>query len=145
MCKTLGAAAKLAGAVRMSACSSGISVGGGGGAPPTPVVQTSQWIEFAVGTATVSSVATIPAGSRILRRLLVVTTPYSVGATIALDDAAALTIMATTDNTPQLANEYVREDRTIWTLAVAVRALVGGAPAAGAAIVMVEYVTTPSP
>jgi hypothetical protein len=129
----------------MSACGSGLSLGGGGGAPPTPVVQTSQWIEFVVGTATVSSATSIPAGSRILRRLLVVTTAYSAGATIALDDAAALTIMATTDNTPQLANEYVREDRVVWPLAVAVRALVGGAPAAGAATVMVEYVTTPSP
>jgi len=102
-----------------------------------------QWIEFVLGTTTAASATAIPAGSRILRRRLVVTAPYTAGATIALDNAAAVVIMAPGDNTPQLVNQYQAADRVVWPTAVAVRALVGGGPVGGAAIVMIEYVQSP--
>jgi len=112
------------------------------GFPSLAVV--SQWIEFPVALVTVASTEIIPAGARILRRKVVVTTPYSPGVTIALDNAPAVfTIMAGTDNTPQLVNEYQNEDRTVWPLAAPVRALVVGGPAVGAAVVMIEFVTSP--
>ena len=113
---------------------------------PVPTGSASVWVEFLVGTATTSSVSSIPAGSRILRRRLIITTPYSTGATITLDDAGALTILAATQNTPQAANEYQRSDLLIWPGAAAVRALVAGIPpGSGAGLVLVEYVETPSP
>jgi len=114
----------------------------GGGSVST---DTSKWVEFPVGTATTSSVSSIPAGSLILRRKLIITTPYSAGATITLDNAGALTIMTATQNSPQFANEYQRGDRLVWPGAAAVRALVAGAPVLGAGLVLVEYVQTPLP
>ena len=117
------------------------STGGGGGGSTAA----SKWVEFSLGTVTTSSVSSIPAGSRILQRRLIITTPYSAGATITLDDAGALTILAAAQNTPQIANEYQRGDLLVWPGAAVVRALVAGGPVLGVGLVLVEYVEAPLP
>lgn len=106
----------------------------------------SQVIQFALGTATASSVTSIPIGASILRATLLVTTPYSAGATIEIGSTPVPNLLqATTDNDPQVDDTYDAPQLTNWNAASVVTATVAGAPVAGTATVMVEYVTTPNP
>jgi hypothetical protein len=103
-------------------------------------------IVFAVGTATASSVTSIPNNAIILRATLLVTTPYSGGATISIGNAGTpAELQATTDNDPQVNGTYDAPQQTTWTGPAIVQATVAGGPAAGASSVMVEYVVTPNP
>lgn len=104
-----------------------------------------QEIRFALALANASSVASIPAGSRIVDAELVVTTPYTGGATVSLGQTGTPTaFMLTTDNSPQSANSYAVGDQDVLSgAALPVLATVAGGPAAGAATVIVKYVATP--
>jgi hypothetical protein len=106
--------------------------------PPGAVID----VDVAIGTAaTTSSVATIPANAIILRADVNVTTPYTAGATIAVGQTGTVNLLqATTDNVPQLANEYDAPQRTAWGAApLALLITIGGAPVAGAGSVNIQY------
>ena len=101
-------------------------------------------IRFALGTATASSATSIPAGAIVLSATLDVTTPYSGGATISIGQAGALTeFQLTTDNDPQIAGLYTVNQDTSAASTNPVTATVAGAPVAGAAFVLVQFVVTP--
>ena len=101
-------------------------------------------IRFALGTATASSATSIPLGAIVLDASLDVTTPYSGGATISLGQAGSVTeFQLTTDNNPQANGLYEVVQDTVAASLNPVLATVGGAPAAGAATVLVKYVVTP--
>jgi hypothetical protein len=106
----------------------------------------SQVVQFALGTATASSVTSIPTGATILRATLLVTTPYTAGTTIEIGSTGVPSLLqATTDNDPEVDGTYDAPQLTNWNAASVVTATIAGAPAAGAATVMVEYVATPNP
>jgi hypothetical protein len=99
-------------------------------------------IAMAVGTsASQSSTSSIPANAYVLYAELTVSTPFSAGATIAIGQTGTTGLLqATADNVATLANQYGAAQTTTWgasTLPVLVT--VGGAPAAGAGIVAVQY------
>jgi hypothetical protein len=103
-------------------------------------------IVFPVGLVTASSATSIPNNAIILRATLLVTTPYSGGATISLGNAGTpAELQATTDNDPQVNGTYDAPQQTTWTGPAVVQATVAGAPGAGVSSVMVEYVVTPNP
>lgn len=99
-------------------------------------------IRTTLGTAASTSSATqIPANAIVYDARLDVTTPYSAGATIALGITGTTNLfMATTDNTPQIAGLYqIMQDTSVGASAAALLATVAGAPAAGAAQMIVLY------
>lgn len=99
-------------------------------------------IDLAIGTgASQSSVTIIPANAIILRSTVTITTPYSAGATIAVGQTGTTGLLqATTDSTPQTADNYDAPQRTAWGASpLALLVTVGGAPAAGAGFVTVQY------
>jgi hypothetical protein len=99
-------------------------------------------IDIAVGTAaTTSSVTSIPANAIILNATFKPTTPYTAGATVSIGQTGAVALLqATDDNVPQSANEYSAPQRTAWGVAaLPVLVTIGGAPAAGAGVVNVQY------
>jgi hypothetical protein len=99
-------------------------------------------IRYAVtNAATQDSASKIPANAVILRARLNVTTPYSGGATVSIGQAGSLSLLqATTDNRPTVADIYEVPQETAWGgTELVVRTTVGGAPAAGAGFVLVEY------
>jgi hypothetical protein len=104
-----------------------------------------QTIRIPVALATVSSTTTIPANSVIQSTEINVGTPYSGGATISIGQTGSTALLqATTDNTPQSANLYGVEEDVSWGASpLAVLVTVSGAPAAGAAAVIVRYVQVP--
>src|SRR5208283_5043109 len=60
-----------------------------------------QTIQFAVGTATASSVTSLPSNALVLRVTLNVTTPYNVGTTISIGQAGSVSsFQAVGDNAP---------------------------------------------
>lgn len=99
-------------------------------------------IRYAVtNAATQDSASLIPANAVILRARLNVVTPYSGGATVSIGRAGSTSLLqVTTDNRPTVADIYEVPQETAWGgAAFAVRTTVGGAPAAGAGFVLVEY------
>lgn len=99
-------------------------------------------IRYAVtNAATQDSTSQIPANARIVRASLEVTTPYSGGATVQIGRAGSLNLaLDTTENDATTANTYAKNQDTAWGgSALVVRTTVGGAPAAGAGVVVVQY------
>lgn len=98
-------------------------------------------IRFTISNAAAqNSVNSIPQNARVRRAWLEVTTPYSGGASISLGYTGATTaFMGTGDNTPQKAAAYEVDQDTQVPTAQTVLVTVGGAPAAGAGVVIVEF------
>jgi hypothetical protein len=99
-------------------------------------------VRLVIGTgASQSSVTSIPANAYVSSCMLDVTTPYSGGATISIGQTGTVALlMATGDNTATIANQYVNLEDTAWgASALAVLVTIGGAPAAGAGAVVVDY------
>lgn len=116
------------------------------GISPTPPVPPTtpgnlDLICFALALATANSATSIPAGALVVGVSLLVTTPYSGGATIAIGRAGSTSLlMGTGDNTPQFAGEYQAPQTTAWGGAsTPIVATVGGGPALGAALVTVQF------
>lgn len=108
-----------------------------GGAPTPGQVFT---IRIPVGTATVSSSASIPAGAVVMRAYLNVTTLYSGGATISLGTAAnASLFMTIAQNDPQVADLYDSPQDTVNAVVDPLLVTVAGSPGAGVAAACVEY------
>ena len=90
--------------------------------------------------ATQDSTAELPVGAVVLRALVNVTTPFSGGSTISVGQDGFLTeFQGTTDNRPTVVNQYEVPQDTDAPVAGVVRTTIGGAPAAGAAQVVIEY------
>jgi hypothetical protein len=99
-------------------------------------------IRTALGTAAATSSATqIPANAIIYDARLDVTTPYSAGATISLGITGTVALfMGTGDSTPQVAGLYqIMQDTSVGASAAALLGTIAGAPAAGAASMIVLY------
>ncbi len=101
-------------------------------------------IRYIVGTgATQDSVSSVPANARIIATQFIPTTPYTAGGTVAIGRAGSTSLLqATTDNDPQdtTASTYnVNLDAAWGGAALPVRTTIGGAPAAGAGVVIVRY------
>lgn len=92
-------------------------------------------------TASQDSVATVPANARVIQTDLEITTPYSGGSTIEIGSTGTSDLlMETTENTPQAAHTYSKEQDTGWGGAAGVvRATVGGSPGAGAGVMRIFY------
>lgn len=99
-------------------------------------------IRMPIGTAAAQNdVTLIPANAVISSCMLDVTTPYSAGTTISVGQTGSTSLlMATGDNTATIANQYLNPLDVAWgASALAVLVTVGGAPAAGAGQVIVDY------
>jgi hypothetical protein len=103
-------------------------------------------IDFAIGTAATTTSATLlSTGAIVLRADVTITTPYSPGATIEVGQAGSLNLFQDTpDNVPTVADFYSAPQRTAAVTATGVVATIGGAPAAGAGFVTVQY-AVPNP
>lgn len=102
-------------------------------------------IRFTVGTATTSSVTSIPANARVVEARFEVTTGYDPGTQIDVGDGVTADLII--DNTDIQENKigtYVVDQDTDWTTGNTVTVTVTGAPAAGAGVCLVFY-TTPDP
>ncbi len=105
-------------------------------------------IYMAIGTATSSSVASIPASAVVVKTTVIVETPYSGGATIDVGYTGSISALASSankDTIPTVAGSYDSAQPVVWggsTLPVLVT--IGGAPGAGAGHVVVEYVVPQS-
>jgi hypothetical protein len=115
-----------------------------GTAQPAPGA--AQVIQFGITTAaTTDSVTSIPVGAVILRATLNVTTAYSPGATIEIGTNTIPNLMMSgADNDPQVLGTYDAPQLTNNNSTSVVQVTIAGAPAAGTATVMVEYVVTPN-
>jgi len=100
-------------------------------------------IRYAIANAPASqdSANQLPVGAIVLRAEVIVTTPFSGGATISVGQVGFLTaFMATADNFATVANQYeVPQDSTPPVLPGVIRTTIGGAPAAGAGFVRIEF------
>lgn len=99
-------------------------------------------IRYAItNAATQDSTSQIPANSRVFEAILIVTTPYSAGATIQIGTSADPdAFMLTTQNQPLVAKTYsVEQDNDVGGSDAAVRTTVGGTPAAGAGVVIAKF------
>jgi len=99
-------------------------------------------VRMAIGTgAAQSSVTSIPANAVISSCMLDITTPYSASATISIGQTGSTSLlMAIGDNTATVANQYVNLEDVAWgASALAILVTVGGAPAAGAGQVVIDY------
>ena len=115
---------------------------------PTPAiipVNARRVIEIALGLVTVLSAAFLPAGGKVLRVAVEVSTPYSPGTTIDVGIIGLpLLFMAANENDPGVVNLYEKTERIPYGGSPVVQVAVGGGPVVGAASVLVEY-TVPSP
>ena len=98
-------------------------------------------IQFALGTTTAASATSIPAGAIVLRAMLDVTAPYDAGTLIEVGRTGNLSLlMGTGDSFPATVDGYDAPQDTAWGgTALPVITTIVGAPAAGAALVTVEY------
>lgn len=87
------------------------------------------------------SATSIPANAQILSATIEIVTPYSGGATISLGRSGSTSLLqATTDNLATAAGSYTVPQDAAWGgSALAVRATIGGSPAAGAGFAVVTY------
>ena len=114
--------------------------------PQAPTAGAVSTIDFAIGTAATTTSATLlSTGAIVLRADVTITTPYSPGATIEVGQAGSLNLFQDTpDNVPTVADFYSAPQRTAAVTATSVVATIGGAPAAGAGFVTVQY-AVPNP
>jgi hypothetical protein len=93
-------------------------------------------------TATQDSTDKIPANAIVTYILLGITVPYSAGASIEVGQVGSLdAFMTTAENIPGVVNQYaIPQSSMCGNLDAAVRVSVGGAPAAGAGTIEVQYV-----
>lgn len=98
-------------------------------------------ISFSITTATADSAEKIPANAKVINVMLKIDTPYSAGGLIDIGTTGDTDlVLDQTENNPEVANTYLKEQLTAWGGASGVvRATVSGAPAAGAATILVEY------
>jgi len=91
--------------------------------------------------ATQDSAAQVPANARVLRTRVQISTVFSAGGTISVGQVGSVSLLATTSQVdPQTTGIYEIPQETAWGgSALVVRVTVGGAPAAGAGRVTVEY------
>lgn len=98
-----------------------------------------------IGTGATQNLGDVlPPGARVQKVKLNVTTAYSGGATIEIRDDGPTTYMSTTENNPQkggVPNLFISEQAgdTIAGGTRQLQAIIGGAPGAGAANVVVQY------
>jgi hypothetical protein len=109
-----------------------------------------QEIRFPIANtpAVQSSVTSIPAGSQVIDAQLSIVTPFSPGATITIGNAASPALLMTAaQNNPQAAagSLFSVDQDTTFNPVDPVQATIAGAPAAGAAEVIVRYVASPQP
>lgn len=87
----------------------------------------------------VTTFSTVPANAKVQRVKLTITTPYSVGALVAIGDGTN-TYMTGAENDAQSAGTYFAEIlNTTVVASTQLVATVSGSPAAGAATVWVDY------
>ncbi len=101
-------------------------------------------IRIPIGTLTsYSSTATIPSGAYVQDVEVIITTPFSAGATISVGQTGSTSaFMATDGNNPQTAGEYVQfQDTPANASGLAALVTIGGSPAAGAGVVKVHFAT----
>lgn len=97
-------------------------------------------IRVPIALATVNSATSIPAGGRVFWSVLDVTTPYSIGTTITLGTPASPALFqAATDNNPLTANYWAVMQNVDAGGPTVVRATVAGAPAVGAADMLIFF------
>ncbi len=123
-----------------------ILIGQGAGGGSVTVGGQVQVIEVTPGTAASTSSATaLPATATVVGCQVLVSTPYSAGATIEVGQTGALAaFQGTGDNTPTADGLYVADQQSATASPAApVTVTIGGAPSAGACVVFVFY-TTPS-
>lgn len=91
--------------------------------------------------ATQDSTTLIPGIAQVVLARLIVTIPYSSGATISIGQMGSIALLqATTDNLATVANTYNVEQDTAWGgIDLAIRTTINGTPAAGAGFVIVFY------
>lgn len=102
--------------------------------------------QSAIGTAAIQNISTVIPDTGIVKRVAVdITTPYSPGATVEIQDTTTFVYMSFSVINPQLAGTY-SEDLSgnladmITNGSGQLRAVIGGAPGAGAAVVYVDWV-----
>lgn len=103
-------------------------------------------LTFITNAALQSSVTVIPASAYVTSVTLVITTPYSPGATITVGQTGAATLlMGTTDSTPQTVDEYQSKLAVSWGGSpLSVLVTVAGSPAAGAGYIVCDF-AVPNP
>jgi hypothetical protein len=91
--------------------------------------------------ASQSSATSIPANAVITGTRLLITTPYSAGATIAVGQTGTTNLlMLTGDNTATVSDEYQTPQTIAWgSSALPVLVTIAGAPSAGAGQLVVDY------
>jgi len=107
------------------------------------MASSSRAIRYVIGTgATQDSVGLLPTNAIVTDTRIKITTPYSVGATITVGQAGSLTLFQeTADNNPQApAGDIFAKLQDTAATNLVVRTTIAGAPAAGAAVVIVGYV-----
>lgn len=115
------------------------SGGSGGPAPGTEGLV--HEIRFPLGLVDASSTTSIPANAYVIDAELDVTTPYDAGTTVKIGRVGSTSLVqAVGDNNPEIADLYSVDQDTLWGATAVVLATVAGAPAAGAAAVIVRYV-----
>lgn len=94
-------------------------------------------------SASQDSTSTIPANARVIFASIETTTAYSGGATITMGTTASASLFqGTTDNDPQTnLNIYAKEQDTGSGAASVLRITIAGAPAAGAGVAVVRYIS----
>lgn len=97
-----------------------------------------QTLKMAIGTTTANSVTQLPQGAVIVSSHLVITTPYSEGATIAIT-VGGVELMGTAYNDPTQAANYEGDNSVETVSAGNVTATITGAPTAGAGYVVVAF------
>lgn len=106
----------------------------------TSFTQDSLYRQATLGTGASQNIgAVVPANAKVQRVKLTITTPYSVGALVAISDGTN-TYMTGAENDAQSAGTYFAEIlNTTVVASTQLVATVSGAPAAGAATVWVDY------
>jgi len=114
------------------------------GTPGSP--NGSKWVAHPITTtASTDSTKLIPANSKILRRGILVETPYDNGATLQLGYTGTLNaIFDTGDSDLSVAGLWQAEDYSDWNgTAIKLTATIANSPTVGAGTCLVEYVETP--
>lgn len=102
--------------------------------------------QLAIDISAIQDIGPVIPDTGIIKRVTVeITTPYSLGATIEIQDAGAFVYMPFTSINPQLAAIYSEDlsgnlDNMATNGSGQIRAIVGGAPVAGAGVVYVEWI-----
>ena len=103
---------------------------------------TVQTIRIPVAVINMASTFALANGSIIKSVSLIVSSAYSAGGTIAAS-VGAVNILATTDNDAQTPAQYSNSDIVDIATGAVVTVTVGGSPALGASVLVVDFVTSP--